>query len=75
MPATASDRVTAAAVGGQRAASSVPKAARHKAPSGGGGARAPPSAPGPGRGTGTKASQAPGTQRSSGPDQTQQRYT
>lgn len=75
MPATAPDRVAAAAVGSQGAATPVPETARRQAPSGGGGARAASPAPGPGRGAGTKAPQAPGAQRSSGPDQTQQRHT
>lgn len=75
VPATAPDRVAAAAVGGQGAAAPVPETARRQAPSGGGGTRATPPAPGPCRGAGTKAPQTPGAQRSSGPDQTQQRHT
>lgn len=74
VPATAPDRVAAAAVGGQGAAASIPETARRQAPSSGGGARAAPPAPGPGRGAGTKAPQAPGTQGSSGPNQAQQRH-
>jgi len=39
VPATASDRVAAAVVGCQRAATPLPETARCQAPSGGGGAR------------------------------------
>jgi len=55
VPTTASDRVAAAVVGCQRAATSLPETARRQAPSGGGGARAAPSPPGSSRGSGTKA--------------------
>jgi len=74
LPATAPDRVAAAAVGGQGATAPVPETARRQAPSGGGGAREASPAPGPCGGAGTKAPQAPGAQGSSGPDQTQQRH-